>query len=68
MKFRINDVVRLVVDVPNEGLAMNSIGVVVAEFKEPLEAYEVEFANDAGETVAQLALLPEQIALISDQF
>jgi hypothetical protein len=61
MAYRINDVVRLVADLPDEGLARGAVGVVVAEFREPTLAYEIEFSNEAGETVAQVALLPGQI-------
>lgn len=65
MTFKINDAVRLVVDLPSEGLARGAVGVVVAEFTEPTQAYEIEFANAEGETIAQLALLPDQIARLT---
>lgn len=62
MYFKINDTVLLLEDLPEEELAKGAVGVVVAEFDEPEEAYEVEFCNDKGETLAEVALLPNQIA------
>jgi hypothetical protein len=64
LKFQINDAVRLLVDLPDEGLARGTVGVVVADFSDPQEAYEVEFVNEEGETVAQMALLPSQLAAV----
>ena len=43
-------------------ITRKSIGVVIAEFCEPNEAYEIEFLDDEGEMLAQLALLPDQLA------
>jgi len=63
MTFKINDVVVLRVDIPEEALRKGSKGVVVEEFSEPTKAYEIEFCNDLGETLAQVALLPSQIEL-----
>jgi hypothetical protein len=61
MKFNFNDVVRLAVDIPESKLLKGTIGVVLIEFSDPMQAYEVEFANENGETLAQIAVLPEQI-------
>ena len=55
------DLVRLVVDLPAEGLTAGKVGTVVEVFEHPATAYEVEFADDDGRTVAELALLPTQI-------
>lgn len=55
-------VVRLAVDLPSEGLVAGAIGVVVDEFTEPTQTFEVDFSNDEGECNAQSALKPEQIA------
>ncbi len=41
---------------------MGSIGAIVFEYEEPIEAYEVEFCNEDGETIAQTVLKPEQNA------
>ncbi|MBN8813624.1 MULTISPECIES: DUF4926 domain-containing protein [unclassified Sphingomonas] len=64
MQAKVNDTVRLTEMLPNDGLLQGAIGVVVAEFSEPNEAYEVEFSNDEGVTVAQVALLPDQFVVI----
>ncbi len=64
MVFEMNDVVKLVVDIPEEGLDAGAIGVVVAVFSDPHEAYEIEFCDDGGDTIVQLALLPEKISRI----
>lgn len=55
------DVVRLAVDLPDEGLQAGAIGTVVEIFDTPQRAYEVEFADDSGATIAQLALEPGQL-------
>lgn len=62
MYFEINDAVVLQIGIPNEGLKAGAVGVVVAEFSEPSEAYEIEFVDDDGDFLAQLALLPGQLS------
>jgi len=64
MYFKMNDVVRLLDDLPTDGLLKGALGVVVAEFSDPVEAYEVEFCNEDGDTIVQTALLPVQIELV----
>jgi hypothetical protein len=59
------DVVRLVADLPEEGLRAGIAGTVVEIFEQPTVAYEVEFTDDDGRTVAQVALRPEQIELVA---
>lgn len=56
------DVVVLQQDLPEEGLHHGMTGTVVMRFDTPSVAYETEFCDEDGRTVAQLALLPEQIA------
>jgi hypothetical protein len=58
------DVVRLTVDLPEEGLRAGSLGAIVLEFDQPTEAYEVEFTDDQGHTVATRALTPEQFEVV----
>jgi Domain of unknown function (DUF4926) len=58
------DVVELLEGMPEEGLAAGAKGTVVEVYKTPSLAYEVEFCNDCGETIAMLALLPEKIRVI----
>ena len=55
------DVVRLMVDLPDEGLSAGAVGAVVHVFEKPSLAYEVEFADEDGRTIAQLPLTPSQI-------
>ncbi|MEQ5833804.1 DUF4926 domain-containing protein [Marinobacter sp. NFXS9] len=62
MSFEINDAVVLQIGIPDEGLETGAVGVVVAEFSEPNEAFEIEFLDDDGDLLAQLALLPEQLS------
>lgn len=60
----VNTVVRLKVDLPKHGLSMGAVGAIVAVFNTPEEAYEVEFVDDAGQTVAQVALTSDAIEAI----
>ena len=57
----INDVVTVIVDLPEENLEKGMRGVIVAVFDQPELAYEVEFCTDNGETIAEVALKPEQL-------
>lgn len=61
MRYSQFDVVTLVVDLPEENLHRGMKGAIVDVYSHPYEAYEVEFCDDEGRTVAQLALTPEQI-------
>ena len=56
-----NGVVELAVDMPEEGLVAGSIGTIVHVFQVPNLAYEVEFADQNGKTIAQVPLRPDQI-------
>ncbi|GID31049.1 DUF4926 domain-containing protein [Paractinoplanes brasiliensis] len=58
------DTVRLLVDLPGEGLAAGAIGAVVHVFERPNLAYEVEFTDGEGRTIAQVALTPDQLQLV----
>ena len=57
------DVVRLKVDLSEKGLQKGTIGTIVALFDTPEVAYEVEFANDEGETLCEVALRSSQLEL-----
>jgi len=59
------DTVRLLVDLPEEGLAAGAIGAVVHVFEEPRLAYEVEFTDGNGRTIAQVPLTSDQIHLVA---
>jgi hypothetical protein len=56
MSFQELDVVRLTTDLPQDGLATGAIGTVVHIFRTPSTAYEVEFVDDLGKTVAMTTL------------
>jgi len=64
MKPKINDTVQLTQPLLEEGLLTGSVGVVVAEFSEPEEAYEVEFSNQSGETIVQVVLRLKQFVVL----
>ncbi|MFC4149622.1 DUF4926 domain-containing protein [Micromonospora mangrovi] len=55
------DVVELTRELPDEGLAAGSVGTIVHVFTKPRDAYEVEFTDGDGRTLASLALTPDQI-------
>jgi hypothetical protein len=54
------DVVELIDDVASDGLSAGMIGTIVDEYTDPL-AYEVEFVNESGKTIALVTLRPEQL-------
>jgi hypothetical protein len=62
---KIHDTVRLKSDIPEHNLRAGMLGVVVAAFYQPEVAYEIEFANDRGETIVELALRPELLEHVS---
>lgn len=61
MTFSLFDSVTLIQDLPDDGLRAGMVGAVVDVYTKPAVAYEVEFADAYGRTIAQLALFPEQI-------
>lgn len=61
----INDCVLLTADVPEESLYKGMQGVIVAIFENPELAYEVEFCNENGETLVEVALKPELLKCIT---
>lgn len=56
------DVVELAVDIPECGLRAGMQGTIV--HCHPGDAYEVEFTNEAGETLDFLPLRPEQFIVV----
>ncbi len=56
------DVVELIVDIPERGLRAGMQGTIV--HCHPGDAYEVEFTNEAGETLDFLALHPEEFIIV----
>ncbi|QDD88204.1 DUF4926 domain-containing protein [Pseudomonas oryzihabitans] len=65
MSLKVNEVVRLLEDIPAEGVYSGSLGVIVAVFSGPEEAYEVEFCNEKGASTAQVALRPSQFEVMT---
>jgi hypothetical protein len=65
MKFELLDYVELLTNLSGEGLRCGQAGTVVDVCTRPNQAYEVEFSNGEGRTIAMPPLLPEQIALHS---
>lgn len=59
MKFKLLDVVRATVDVPQLGVCAGSVGTVVEVFD---DAYEVEFCDGDGATLAMGPMSEAQIA------
>lgn len=57
----LHDVVRVREDLPDLNLRAGALGTVVMVFSAPAPAFEVEFVDDEGRTLATHALLPEQI-------
>lgn len=55
------DVIKLKVDLPENNLKIGMIGVVVDIFDVPEIGYEVEFTDDKGRTIAEVALKPNQV-------
>lgn len=62
MKLDINDIVELLVDIPNENLKAGNIGVIVELLKYKKEDfYEIEFCDKNGETLTTVTLNKQQI-------
>lgn len=63
MKFSLFDVVILNADLPEQGLVKGMTGAIIDVYSSPSVAYEVEFSDQQGQTIASLALTPEQLQL-----
>lgn len=61
MIYAVLEVVRTKIDVPEEGLQSGTTGTIVEVFTVPNLAYEVDFVDSEGRTIAQCAFLPEYI-------
>lgn len=64
MYLGVNKVVRLLEYVPSASICRGCLGVVVAVFSEPEEAYEVEFCDEDGTSIAQIAPGPGQFEVM----
>lgn len=56
------DVVEILVDIPESGLQAGDRGAIVEKYSD--RAYEVEFTNPEGETLALHTLSPERFIVI----
>jgi len=63
--FQENQIVELREDVVEDGVTMarGSYGAIIDVYRDPSEAYEVEFVDENGDVLAQLTLSPSQIQL-----
>lgn len=61
MIFRELQVVEAKANVPGTAVRAGDLGTVVMVHTTPYRAYEVEFIDDEGETIAMLALRPNQL-------
>lgn len=61
MRYSLLDVVVLAEDIPEDGLLAGMVGAVVDVYTAPIEAYEVEFCDPQGRTIALQAFLPDQL-------
>lgn len=66
MQYSLLEVVQLQQDFPNLSLFRGSTGTIVDAYIDPHEAYEVEFCDHRGVTIALLTLRPEQLRSISN--
>ena len=55
------DVVELLVNLPGDGLQVGTQGTIVECYGD--DAYEVEFVNGAGETIAMVVLTLAQLSV-----
>jgi hypothetical protein len=57
MKFKENDIFKLNIDIPENGLQKGAIGTVLQDIESTPQGYEVEFVDEEGYTIAQIYLL-----------
>ena len=55
------DVVALVHDLPEYGLKAGAEGTIIEIYERPEPAYEVEFSDDDGATIATVALPADRL-------
>ena len=58
------DTVETTVDLPAHAIKTGMVGAIIEVFDAPHQAYEVEFVDAAGRTIAQAAMLPHQIRVV----
>ena len=57
------DTVELLVDLPEYSISKGAVGVIVDEYTAPAHAFEIEFCNQRGETVALAVVEASQLVL-----
>lgn len=62
--FHMLDVVQLTRAHPDHALSAGATGTVVEILEHPRLAYEVEFLDEGGEFLAELAVTPDNLALV----
>jgi len=65
MKPKELDTVRLLAPLDDEGIGLGGTGVIVAVFDDPDDAYEVEFIDQDGATIAQVVLKDDQFEVVA---
>jgi len=60
-KYKLYQTVQLARDVMKEGLMAGAVGTIVLVHELPYTAYEVEFTDEYGRTLAQVTLLEEEL-------
>lgn len=63
-KTKINDVVKLLANLPEEGLGIGDVGAIIEVYDTPNEAFEVEFVNPDGTERATVVLTRDQFEVI----
>jgi hypothetical protein len=65
-KFALLDTIVVLHDIPIHDICKNTLGTIVVIHEDPEFAYEVEFTDDSGQTIAQVVLSSEDIALYAE--
>ncbi len=63
--FKEHGLVKLKNDVPTRNLKAGTLGTVVMVYPESPQAYEVEFIDEGGDTLALFTVLEAEIASVS---
>lgn len=64
MVYSLFDVISLKNDLPKEGLKKGMLGTIVHIYNVPSPAYEIEFCDDNGETLACITLTPDYFSKV----
>ena len=64
MILSINRTIRLIENISSEKLSKGDLGVIVEIFSDPEIAYEVEFCDEKGRTIAQVVLKEHQFEVL----